>query len=815
MRTIVSAVVASCLVPVGPVLAGVTKTVSVTVHQLASNDGRYEAGHGPEWVVDSGRTVGFVNDGDSLDVESGVRLEVSAASLRKNGSVAAAALRKGRTLGHVRRAGVVPARKVVVVPVQWSGATWSAADRANVDAITSQIVPWWNAMSGRQETISFKVLGTVDASSSVQAGTCDLQAMAAAAQSQAEKAGLAGAYDHIIATFSTSTKECDFSGLGEVSGSRVWAYAGMGFAGVWAHELGHNLGFPHANVCNAGVTLTYMAACTDVEYGNNADVMGSSVLSSFFSPTFLEAASFLPATSKAQWNGGTAVTYTIARADRTDLGTTAVEIRPTDAAAGDNTFWLQYNPNRIGAVPQSATPENGGIAITMEPSVQFVDAVVTSEGVLGAAASTSYICDLTPPSSDLSQRDMTTDPRLAAGHSWTDPRDRFKVTVVSADGTNAVVTVEPVAAASVWAAATVSAVADPSGAAGLGVAWVPNLSNVGAHEPAYWKVDTAEDATKSCIVPVFASGCSLAGMSRSVTYTPRVTGVNGTAASAASVAGTTAVPVSPPTFSATFTATDTQLTAIITTGDGGGTVTGQPTAEIAGQPPCALAVNSVTTCTFVGLARRSTHVVVAKGTNQVGTREKTFTATTLAGVPATPEVSGQLSGSDLVVTIMPSVDDQSNVDYYYLQCTIGTKSWYKLLPADLEHNTSLSMTVPGVKGRDTWCYTAAIAMGATRQFTSDYGAVKVTKGKVTAGKLSLSAVADAVKAGLISVKWSAKDTLGKKVAVSVDSSAKKCSRTNDFACAVSGLPSGASVVLKIVARGQSGSRTVWRTVVVK
>ena len=64
---------------------------------------------------------------------------------------------------------------------------------------------------------------------------------------------------------------------------------------LFVHELGHNLGFPHGNACNSGVTLSYLTTCTDVEYGNNADVMGSSTLSSFFSPTFLVDAGFLPA----------------------------------------------------------------------------------------------------------------------------------------------------------------------------------------------------------------------------------------------------------------------------------------------------------------------------------------------------------------------------------------------------------------------------------------------------------------------------------------------------------------------------------------
>ena len=788
----------------------------MTVHELASSDGGYEAGDGPGWIVDSGHDVALIEDGESLGVDSGTRVQVSAAAVRPGRTLNASVIRKGRVVGHVHRASVLPTRRVVVVPVQWSGAVWTAGDRANVDAIISQMVPWWNAMSARQETLSFKVLDTVDAAGTVAAGECDVQSMASAAMDQVEKAGLAESADHIITTFTTGTKECAFAGLGEVTGSRVWAYAGVGYAGVWAHELGHNLGFPHANSCNAGVTLTYMSACTDVEYGNNADVMGGSVLSSFYSPTFLDAAGFLPAPNRAEWAGGSSVTYTVARADRSDLGVTAVRILPTDPAAGDNTFWLQYNPNRIGAVPQNATPENGGIAVTMEPSKEFVDAVVTSDGVLGAAASTSYICDLTPPTGDLAARDTTTDPRLSAGRSWTDPRDRFKVTVVSADGTTAVVTVEPVSPPSVWAAATVSAVPDASGAAGLGVSWAPNLSNIGAHEPVFWRIDTVEDPSRTCTVLVFSLSCGLADMSRSVTYTPRVTGTNGASASAPSAAGATAVPVSPPTFAAAFTATDTEISATITMGDGGGTVTGQPTLEIAGQPPCNLAVNASTTCTFAGLARRSTHVFVARGTNQAGSREKSFTSSTLAGTPSTPDVTGEMTGTDLVVTIMPSSEDQSNVDYYYLQCSVGGKSWFKLLPADLEHNSSLTITVPGVRGKETWCYSAAIAMGATKQFTSDYGSVKVTsKGKVTVGRLTLKAVVDAVKNGLVSVKWSAKDSLGKKIDFSVNSSSKKCAKTAALACAVSGLPSGSRVVIKIIARGQSGSRTVWKTVVVK
>lgn len=91
--------------------------------------------------------------------------------------------------------------------------------------------------------------------------------------------------------------------------------------------------------------------------------------------------------------------------------------------------------------------------------------------------------------------------------------------------------------------------------------------------------------------------------------------------------------------------------------------------------------------------------MTARGTNEAGTRERKFTAATLAGVPETPELSGKMSGADLVVVVAPSVMDEANVDYYYLQCSIGNKPWSKLVPADLAHVPYGTIKVPAVKGR--------------------------------------------------------------------------------------------------------------------
>ncbi|NBQ99284.1 MAG: hypothetical protein EBS48_00140 [Actinobacteria bacterium] len=789
--------------------------VRVTVHKLASADGAFEASGQSEWVASIGDRMVPVRTADALEMESGTRIDMPAGAVASVSSLAPADLQRGRLVRGIRKSGLLTNRQLTVVPVQWPGATWKDADRANVDAIVNQLTPWWNAMSARQETLTVRVTSTVDVSVVNSAGECEFAEMANYARKHIDDLGLENKTDNLMVTFTSDTKDCGFAGLGEVGGPTSWTYAAPGYAGVWAHELGHNLGLPHANSCNAGVPLTYLTTCADVEYGNNADVMGSSNLTSFFSPTFLVAASFLPATNTTMWTGVSS-TYTLVRADRTDLGVTAVRIPATNPAAGDNTFWLQYNPNRIGQVPAAASPTNGGVAITMEPSANFASNSIAAEGVIGLANSTAYICDLTAPTSDLSSRDLTTDPRLVAGSSWTDPRDRFTVTLVSVDGTSAVVRVDPVASPSVWAYSTVTATPDSSGLTNMTVAWQPNLSNMGSHEPTHWVVDTPEDPSKACLTQIHELSCVLSGVSRSATYTPRVVGTNGSARSAASAAGSTAVPVGPPTFTATFTATDIELKATVTVGDGGGTVQGTPTIEIAGLPPCALTVNAVTVCTFTGLPRRASHVLTARGTNEAGTREKKFTAATLAGVPETPELRGKMAGSDLVVEISPSLMDEANADYYYLQCSVGNKPWSKLLPADIAHVPFGTIKVPAVKGKDTWCYSALIAMGATKQFTSDFGSVKVTKaGKVMAGKLTLSAAADGAKKGLISVKWTAKDSLGKNITVSVNPSKKSCAKKSALSCLVSGLPSGAQIVVRITARGQSGSRSIWKTVIVK
>jgi hypothetical protein len=144
---------------------------------------------------------------------------------------------------------------------------------------------------------------------------------------------------------------------------------------------------------------------------------------------------------------------------------------------------VQYNPNALTLVTDPNRPVQGGLVITFEPSKEFAEHRISLGGILGSPTSTSYICDLTPPTTNLTGIDFATDPRLLPLRSWTDPRNRFKITLASVDGTVATVQIEPVGDSAVQAPSNVSATPDPSGAANLLVSWEIAADAIGSNEP--------------------------------------------------------------------------------------------------------------------------------------------------------------------------------------------------------------------------------------------------------------------------------------------------------------------------------------------
>jgi len=785
-----------------------------TLYRLASNNGAWERTSAAKWIVTTGTDVATVARGVDVKVPSGTLLEFSS-SVVASGDVGIAGLRRAKTRGRVTGAGMVPNRRLVVVPVEWPTAQWKPSDATVVDSILAELKPWWNSMSARQETLSVTVTAKLDLDTVLPAGSCDIAVMMDRVKESVASLGLA--YDHVMATFTGDNQDCAFGGLAAVGGQESWTYAAPGYAGVWAHELGHNLGFSHGNLCWSGVTLTYMETCTDVEYGNSVDVMGLGVgLKGYYSPQFLDSTGWLPAANQSLW-AGVSTTYSLARADRSDLGTTAVKINPADPSVGDNGFWLQYNPTAFAFADAATRGTNGGVVLTMRPTPVFTENLVSVDGSIGQANSDSYLCDITPSAAMPGESaDMSSDPRLFAGQSWTDPRNRFTVTVVATDGTVATVRVDPVGAPAVTTPSEVAIVPDENGESAADVTLSSPRAARGVNEPVTVEMTVVENPALTCTALALSPTCRFEGLARQSNYTVRVVAKNGFNSSTPYVSAPFNLSLSPPHVEATFQATDSTLTAVATVDAAGSALTEPATLSVGTDQVCTLSADAPTTCTFIGLPRRATQTVVARAVNALGPRTTTFTPQTTAGRPDGPVMSGVFAGNDLVVSLAPGPDDLSNIDHAYLECSGGGMKWRQTVAVAAGAAPKASVRISKSKGLALYCYGAAISLAARGFLTSNYSAMKVSKaGKFETGKVKLTTSVTSTKKGQVTVSWKTKDSFGGKVAVEVKSSRKKCKSSGKTSCVITGLTSGETIQVAVLARGTSGSKSERKPVVVK
>jgi hypothetical protein len=106
-------------------------------------------------------------------------------------------------------------------------------------------------------------------------GSCDYYGIAAAAEQAATAAGVnLSSYTRRVYAF-PAVGACTWWGLGTVGGSPSAAWINGSFQnGVVAHEMGHNLGLYHSHALECG-SVTIASGCSNVEYGDTLDVMGS------------------------------------------------------------------------------------------------------------------------------------------------------------------------------------------------------------------------------------------------------------------------------------------------------------------------------------------------------------------------------------------------------------------------------------------------------------------------------------------------------------------------------------------------------------
>lgn len=820
-RTLATVVCFSlCLGPLPPKASASERgRVSGTIHRLASNNGAFEKSGESQWIVrtDDDRVV-EVRDGSAY--ESGTRVRLSTRPGQAGRAIATSVRGTPQMAGSVSAVRLVPKRRLAIVPFEWGGALWSEQDVTDSQTTVDELTSWWSRMSVGRESLTVTTTSAFNGNRIFPGmGDCMYApVMLEFAVKHLKRAKPGKSFDNVMVLFPGSAPPCGWQGLGELNGRATWVYANGG-GPVWAHELGHNLGFSHANTCFSGQALTYLKNCTDVEYGDSVDIMGNrasdSLDSSYFAPEFLRKAKWLPDDRMATWTGE-AATYTINRADRADLGITAVRIPATDPAAGDNSFWLQYNPSSSNYRTPKSNATKGGIVITMTPSPMFVKQRFGSDSSdvpTGVALADSYLCDLTPGEEPLDEDD----PRLLPGTSFSDPRNRFTVTLDSADGTTAQVRIEPVAEPKVHPVVSLDASAVAGGARMIRVSI--NGPAAGRNEPLLYIVDTVEDPGKTCTADLFVPKCVLSGLTRDFPYTVRVVGANGPARSPPVLAPTVVIPSGPPGFDVTFESTSSSIVAKVNVDDGGSPPTTPLTLELPGRRPCVMSLSVETTCTFKDLRPRSEYVFTARGANAQGVREAVFVKYTAAAVPVAPKVSGKIRGEDLVFLATVAKVDANNATHVGSQCMVnGSFAGEALRPVD-PATQAVDFILESVRGASVVCSFRSIApeLGEGRGFKMSGSTVVLASpvGSIRTRRILLKVSATSTRKGSVLVKWSTKGSSVESVISVSTSSSKRCVRASANSCVVRGLKSRSA--LKVTVRAENGYAGAYseNTVVVK
>lgn len=201
-------------------------------------------------------------------------------------------------------------KKTLVIMANFSDATLSCtpADVANrVFGTTGSTVNNDYVESSRSlVTFSGQVAGpfTIPYSAS---GTCDYTAWGAAAEAAAKAAGIDPSLFQHVNYVTPPNSTCGWNGLGYMPGSRTWVQS-CGSTGVYAHELGHNLGFHHGSTPTA-------------EYGDGSDPMGAARLVRFNGANQTMAGWMPAGTVLDVYNGGS---YTVAALELTGSATPQV-----------------------------------------------------------------------------------------------------------------------------------------------------------------------------------------------------------------------------------------------------------------------------------------------------------------------------------------------------------------------------------------------------------------------------------------------------------------------------------------------------------
>ncbi len=210
-------------------------------------------------------------------LRSGARLRLRGTLV--GGRLRVASARRLRAAATRKLAAVAGPRTVAVIPFNFTNNPAQPYTRQQAEATmftnAGSVSAYFNEESFGATSLTGDVFEWVTLP--VTNAGCAVDSWESLATSAAAAQGFDPAnYQHVVYAF-PATPSCNWSGLAEMPGTRVWINGGFNLR-VLAHELTHNLGTHHAasySCSESGIRVPISSICTTNEYGDPFDVMGA------------------------------------------------------------------------------------------------------------------------------------------------------------------------------------------------------------------------------------------------------------------------------------------------------------------------------------------------------------------------------------------------------------------------------------------------------------------------------------------------------------------------------------------------------------